>query len=380
MTLELLPDTSVARWASVLVPAAQLAERIAGTEFVPAAMRGKPDVVVAAIMYGDELGIGPMQALASIHVVDGRPQPSAELCRALIARAGHSFVVHEMTGTRARVSGLRAGQPESQRTYVEWSLDMARAAGLLGKDNWRKYPRAMLLARATGDLARVAFPDVVKGMGYVAEDAPAELDAWAPAGSEPEPEPTPRRRVARRTRPAARALETATGGPDTVPSAPEPTDEPERPPVAPPSPPRPRDDGPDYAGYDGTDESLPDMPEPEPGPPEPPPEVNPHDDPRADPEPITPQSIAQGPLKAIHTKLGTVLGPNETREERLAIVGAIVGRELSSTNNLTRQEGYRVLDVLAAIQAGEATWETDEAGELRILDLRRPPDERDADA
>lgn len=375
MTLELLPESNMTRWASVLVPAAQLAERIAGTEFVPAAMRGKPDVVVAAIMYGDELGIGPMQALASIHVVDGRPQPSAELCRALIVRAGHSFVVHEMTGTRARVSGLRAGQPEAQRTYVEWSLDMARAAGLLGKDNWRKYPRAMLLARATGDLARVAFPDVVKGMGYVAEDSPDGLDSWGPA--EPEPEPK-RARVARRTRPRAvdaAPMENATGGPDTVPPAPEPTGDPERPPVAPPSPPRPRDDGPDYAGYHGDDPALPDMPEPEPGPPEPPPEANPRPDPRADPEPVPPQSIAQGPLRAIHTKLGDVLGPTGTREERLAIVGAIVRRPLESTNYLTRQEGYRVLDVLGAIQAGEATWQENDDGVLEILDLRKPPDD-----
>ncbi len=54
---ELMPydggANNIGRWAAVLVPAAQLAERIAGTEFVPAAMRGKPDVVVAAIMYGD---------------------------------------------------------------------------------------------------------------------------------------------------------------------------------------------------------------------------------------------------------------------------------------------------------------------------------------
>ena len=40
-----------------------VAREIAGTQFVPESYRGKPDAVVAAILTGREMGIGPMQAL-----------------------------------------------------------------------------------------------------------------------------------------------------------------------------------------------------------------------------------------------------------------------------------------------------------------------------
>jgi hypothetical protein len=335
-------DAGLARWASVLVPASQLAERIANTEFVPTAMRGKPDVITAAIMYGDELRIGPMQALAGIHVVEGRPQPSAELMRALILRDGHTLTVLEMSGTRVRVAGLRRGAPESERMVVEWSIDMARAAGLLNRPNWQRYPRAMLLARATGDLARALFSDVVKGLSYVAEEA-ADWPGWdqvAPEAADPEPRAPIRRQ--RKHEPAAI----------------------ERPPIAPP----------DQSRYGtATDDPRPpkrpapmdptpaveDTPLPEPPDDEPPTEGEPP------PEPVP---IGVRPLRALHAKLGEVLGSVATRSERLALCSAIVGHRIDSTNDLTRDDGYRVLSALDRIVTGEAYFTLNDDGTMNVHD------------
>lgn len=350
MTVDTLaPPEAIARWVSLLGPARQLAELLSMTEFVPTAMRGKPDAIAAAILYGDELGIEPMQALASIHVVEGRPAPSAELMRALILRAGHSFVVHEMSGTRVRVSGLRTGRPEAERTVVDWSLDMARSAGLLGRKNWQNYPRAMLMARATGDLARVVFPDVVKGLGYVAEDDTTAMDAWGPPAPEVIGQDKPRKAIQRTRKPRVATSDglRSTDAPE-APSAPTVDDE-APPPVASVDTPEPRPREVVSPDNDETTQTVtfPEL-EPEQHVPEPPvaPEAG-------------PATISAAPLKALHTALGKELGSVATRDEKLAMLSAILGKPVLSSKALTRAEGYEVLDVLAQMAEGTVTWTMD---------------------
>lgn len=345
------PD--VARWVSVLAPARQLAEVLAGTEFVPKAMRNKPDQVCAAILYGDELGLGPMQALAGLDVVEGKPRPSAELARALILRDGHTITVHEATGTRVRVSGLRAGRPESERVTVEWTTDMARAAGLLNKTNWRSYPRAMLMARATGDLARILFPDVIKGLGYVAETAAvaADLDAWAPPGDDaPEPE-KPKRPAIGRKRPTA-----TTDLPDdaTAPQAGAP-DASRRPSVVDP-------EAPDVA-------PRVDLP------PESTPEPDPDGEPGYRPDDARPMRETQ--RRGMFAAIGRILGPEEgTRDVRLALVSAVVNREVESSNDLTQAEATRVLSWLDDLDHGRVSFVyDDDRKSARVFTVEpKPPD------
>ena len=136
-----------------------LAERIAQTDFVPPALRGKPEAVLACILAGHEAGVSPMQALAKIHVIEGRPAMSAELMRAIVLRAGHEIWLEESSSTKAVACGKRAGRIRTSR--VEWTMDDAKRAQLDQRQNWRKFPRAMLAARATAELCRSLFPDVL---------------------------------------------------------------------------------------------------------------------------------------------------------------------------------------------------------------------------
>ena len=155
------------RWVDLVQPAAELAARIAQTEFVPAEMRGKPAVVAACILYGAEIGIGPMMALAKVDIVKGRPAPKAELARALALAAGHDVWVVESSNTRVTVAGRRRGSEHEQR--VTWTMDDVKKAGIVNQA-YGKYPRQMLLARASAELVRAMCPDALGGIGQFAEE------------------------------------------------------------------------------------------------------------------------------------------------------------------------------------------------------------------
>lgn len=153
-------------WIDVVQPVAELAEQVQNTEFVPKGLRGKAAAITAAILFGRELDMPPMQALSNVHIVDGRPSLAAEQMRAMVFAAGHEISYPTMTGVQVLARGRRrlTDGSWSEPTTVEWNKAMATAAKLTGKDNWIKYPRAMLTARATAELCRLIFPDVTHGL------------------------------------------------------------------------------------------------------------------------------------------------------------------------------------------------------------------------
>lgn len=159
-----------------------LADRICKTAMVPSALRNRPDEVLAVVMYGAELGIGPMQALQQINFIEGKPSMAPELMRALIREAGHKLDITQ-SKTRCLIIGERGDTGETGE--AEFTLDDAVLAGLCTVDvngivrarsssgkalPWEKYTKDMLLARATSRIARLMFSDVISGMSYTPEE------------------------------------------------------------------------------------------------------------------------------------------------------------------------------------------------------------------
>lgn len=147
----------------------EYAKALAQAGLLPRHFRENPANVLLAIEKGEALGIHHMTAIDSLHVIDGKVGLSSELMRGLILRAGHTFDIAENTAEKAAVDVARHERPNRVSRF-EFTIEDARTAQLLGKDVWKKYPKAMLLARATSMAARAVFADVLAGMGYTPEE------------------------------------------------------------------------------------------------------------------------------------------------------------------------------------------------------------------
>jgi hypothetical protein len=131
------------------------------TGFLPKSV-DTAEKALAIALQARELGIPMMAGFRLIAVIQGKPTISSEgmlaLCQSRIQ--GFRFKVvsedaNHCTIWMARPSGEYAG------TYT---MAEAKAAGLHGKENWSKYPAAMLRARAISLTARVLAPDVILGV------------------------------------------------------------------------------------------------------------------------------------------------------------------------------------------------------------------------
>lgn len=178
---------SLVSWAQEADAAYVLAERMVATSFCPTTFKGKPAEAAAAVLAGAEVGLSPLAALRSFDIIQGVAAPRALTLRAIAQAAGCHFQTVEES---ERKVVMRAKRPGGEWETVTWTIERAQRLKLTGKDNWAKQPQAMLVARATAELARRVAADRILGLGYAAE----EVDG--------EDEPAGRRTVARKPRQA----------------------------------------------------------------------------------------------------------------------------------------------------------------------------------
>jgi hypothetical protein len=287
--MTLVPHTIEDRraWLDLSNPALELANQIAGTDFVPKQLQNNPAAITAAILYGDEVGLGPMQSLAKIAVINGRPTLAAEAQRALILAAGHDLWVEESTATKCTVAGRRKDSDATSR--MTWTMDDARRAGLANKPPWKMYPRQMLMARASAELARAVFPDAIGGLAATEELDEEHESVNGTSAATPAPEPT-----AKRTRKRANVTAPATTPDTPAPKAPE----------APPVP--------------GDLESI--------------------------VAPDAEEMITENQRRKLHAMFREK--NMDDREERLSYCGQVVGHPVRTSTSLTQSEASIVIDAL----------------------------------
>ena len=166
---------------------------------LPRAVDTVEKAIVIALK-GREVGIPPMQAFSHIHVVDGKPGFSAELMLALIYKNCPGSVANYIESDEKRCV-VEATRPGHKATRFSFTIEEARQAGLLNKNNWKGYPAAMLRARAVSAMARAIFPDAIMGCSHTPEELGAETDEDGqvieiPPAKKPEPGPQPEQKPA----------------------------------------------------------------------------------------------------------------------------------------------------------------------------------------
>lgn len=330
-----LVDPRTDSWTAVLASAVELSRAICNTEFVPDALRGNVAATTAAIMYGREVGLPPMTALSSVHVIKGKPSMYAEALRALILAHGHDIAFDEATSARCTVRGRRRGS-DTWSKPVTYSYEDAKRAGYTKNDNYSKTPTDMLIARATVRLARMMFADVIHGLTAIEElDEVDDVSAKSNGRSK-----------VRRARPQT---DDGVGG-----TAPTPASETGTP--APSSfqqPPLPGEPGyGDQTDGDGRDDRA-ETPERS-GTPDPSPSTTADEDSTdagSDTAPVAPPMASKAQLAAMHARFGDL--DVRDRDYRLRITATILGREIASSNDLTVADARTVLDTLAHCKTRE---------------------------
>lgn len=149
-----------------------LGEALVKSGLAPDTIR-TPEAAAAVVLKGRELGLPPMLSLSHIVIIKGKPTLSAEVMLGMMHRAGHEVWFSETSSERAVIHGIRKGSTREQS--LTWTIDDAKAAGLLKNPTWTAYRPAMLRARAISAFGRFFAPDVLMG-AYTPEEMGAQVN------------------------------------------------------------------------------------------------------------------------------------------------------------------------------------------------------------
>lgn len=108
------------------------ANRLANSDLVPKELRGKPDNVMAVILYGATYELESASAVQHIWIINGRLTPSAQVLAGAAMRQGYEVEYDEIGSDRCVVAIRRAGSETWKR--LTYTIEDARRAG--SQDVW----------------------------------------------------------------------------------------------------------------------------------------------------------------------------------------------------------------------------------------------------
>ena len=120
----------------------------------------KPEEVVTLALIAQDEGRSIGSVARDYHIIKGKPTLKADAMLARFQSAGGKVDWQEVSDTRCAAA---FSHPSAGSVTIDWTIEMAKKAGLTGNPTWQKFPRAMLRARVISEGIRTTFPAVICG-------------------------------------------------------------------------------------------------------------------------------------------------------------------------------------------------------------------------
>lgn len=141
------------------------------SDIVPKDLIGKPANILLALMFGNEIGLTPAQALQSVMVIGGRPALWGDAMMGLVLSSSVYEDSRDEFDEKTQTATFRAKRKGKDWVVRTFSMADAVKAKLDKKQGpWQEYPKRMLFHRARSWALRDAFADVLKGLRYFEEE------------------------------------------------------------------------------------------------------------------------------------------------------------------------------------------------------------------
>lgn len=142
----------------------ELCKFLAQANLLPKALQNAPANILLIMHKSLALNIPLGVALEHMHVIDGKVGHSAELLRALLFRHGHVLRWITINDKEATGELVLRHDPRNPRRE-SFTIAQAQTMNLTNKDNWKKDPASMLVARCTTRLISRHCPEIAVALG-----------------------------------------------------------------------------------------------------------------------------------------------------------------------------------------------------------------------
>lgn len=146
------------------------------------------DELLPLMLIAQAEGKHPASAAMEYDVIQGKPALRSRAALARFQACGGSISWGKRDPLEASATFVH---PLGGSLTVTWTMERAKKAGLPAKDNWQKYPEAMLSARVIAEGVRAVYPGCLSGM-YLGEEVqdfgplPPERNVFPEREDEPE--------------------------------------------------------------------------------------------------------------------------------------------------------------------------------------------------